>query len=467
MDAKAYFKGKKITLMGLGLLGRGVGDAKFLAECGAELIVTDLKAADELESSLEQLRPYPNIILRLGQHALEDFQGRDLIIKAAGVPLNSPYIEEAKKHKIPVRMSSDLFAELAGIPTIGITGTRGKSTVTHLLAHILNLSARQAGSGGVKVLVGGNVRGVSSLALLPEVTQDSVAVLELDSWQLQGFGEAGLSPNIAVFTTFLPDHMNYYRKAAVSDDEAMQLYFADKANIFLNQDESDVCILGEQVAPFVKEYGYQQKIRAQVTIAGEKNLPKGVTLKILGEHNRYNAGLAALAALAFGVDKEDIKKGLESFPGLPGRLEFLREVNGVKIYNDNNSTTPDATIAAIQALRSDQQVHDKQAQGAPHNQNVILIMGGADKGLDMSALVQEIPKHCKKVILLVGTGTDRIIDQLPEATPCGRLSEAVSAAFKSATPGDVVVFSPAFASFGLFVNEYDRNDQFVELVQHL
>ncbi len=445
-----FFRGKRITLMGLGLLGRGVGDAKFLAECGAQLIVTDLKAADELESSLEQLRPFPNIVLRLGRHVPEDFQDRDLIIKAAGVPLNSPYIEEAKKNNISVRMSSDLFVELAGIPTIGITGTRGKSTVTHLLAHILNLSARQAGNVGMNVLVGGNVRGVSSLALLPQVTPESVAVLELDSWQLQGFGEHGLSPNIAVFTTFLPDHMNYYRKAATSDDEAIRLYFADKANIFLNQDESDVCILGEQVAPFIKEYGYQQKIRSQVTVASAKNLPKGVTLKILGEHNRYNAGLAATAALAFGVDKEDIKAGLESFTGLPGRLEFLREVHGVKIYNDNNSTTPDATIAALRAFGE--------------QKNVVLIMGGADKGLDMSALVEEIPKHCKKVILLAGTGTDRILDQLPESSTVGRLSEAVTEAVKAATPGDTILFSPAFASFGLFTNEYDRNDQFVGLV---
>ena len=450
MDAKEYFKGKKITLMGLGLLGRGVGDAKFLAECGAELIVTDLKPADELESSLAQLRAFSNITLRLGQHALEDFRDRDLIIKAAGVPLNSIYIEEAKKHKIPVRMSSDLFAELAGIPTIGITGTRGKSTVTHLVSHILTLSARQAGNGGMKVLVGGNVRGVSSLALLPEVTPDSVAVLELDSWQLQGFGEAGLSPNIAVFTTFLLDHMNYYRNAASTDDEAMRLYFADKANIFLNQDESDTLVLGEQVAPFVKEYGYQQKIRSQVTIAGAKHLPKGAKLQILGEHNRYNAGLAAQAARALGVDDETIKAALESFRGLPGRLEFLREVKGVKIYNDNNSTTPDATIAALRAFGE--------------QKNIILIMGGADKGLDMSALVEEIPQHCKKVILLAGTGTDRIIDQLPAASTVGRLCEAVTEAMSSATPGDTIVFSPAFASFGLFTNEYDRNDQFVELV---
>ena len=125
-------------------------------------------------------------------------------------------------------------------------------------------------------------------------------------------------------------------------------------------------------------------------------------------------------------------------------------MRGVKIYNDNNSTTPDATTAALRAFGE--------------QKNVVLIMGGADKGLDMSALAEEIPKHCKKVILLAGTGTDSILDQLPEASTVGRLSEAVTEAMSSATPGDTILFSPAFASFGLFTNEYDRNDQFVALV---
>src|SRR5665213_1327709 len=125
--------------MGLGLLGRGLGDARFLAECGAQLIVTDLKAQEELKDSLEQLKKFSNITFRLGEHRLEDFRDRDLIIKAAGVPLTSPFIAEAKKNNIPVRMSADLFAELAGVPVVGVTGTRGKSTVSHLIAHILEI----------------------------------------------------------------------------------------------------------------------------------------------------------------------------------------------------------------------------------------------------------------------------------------------------------------------------------------
>src|SRR5579872_5046107 len=121
-DYREYFRGKKITLMGLGLLGRGVGDAEFLAQCGADLIVTDLKSEGELASSLAHLRGFPDIRYTLGKHELGDFRDRDLILKAAGVPLDSPYIEEAKKARIPVRMSADLFAEFAQIPIIGVTG---------------------------------------------------------------------------------------------------------------------------------------------------------------------------------------------------------------------------------------------------------------------------------------------------------------------------------------------------------
>src|SRR3990167_11060207 len=121
MDASGHFRGKRITVMGLGLLGRGVGDARYLADCGAELIVTDLKSRKELAESVAQLESFPNITFVLGKHRLEDFRGRDFILKAAGVPLDSPYIAEAHKNDIPVRMSADLFAELSGVPCVGIT----------------------------------------------------------------------------------------------------------------------------------------------------------------------------------------------------------------------------------------------------------------------------------------------------------------------------------------------------------
>lgn len=434
-----FFKGKRVTLMGLGLQGRGIGDARFLAEMGAELIVTDLKTEEQLRSSLEQLKDFRNITYHLGEHRLEDFRDRDLIIKAAGVPLDSPFIAEARTNTIPVRMSADLFAELSGVSVVGITGTRGKSTTTHMIGRILEQAGRE-------VLLGGNVRGISTLALLPQVTPQTIAVLELDSWQLQGFGDVKIHPHVAVFTTFFPDHMNYYKND-------MRAYFADKANIFVNQTESDILVLGEQVVPFITEFGYQDKIKACTIIAGAGEVRAEVTLRVIGEHNRYNAGLAIAATKALGVEETVIEAALASFEPIEGRLQFMREAHGVAIYNDNNSTAPDGTVAALNAFGD--------------TKNIILITGGSDKGLDMSAYIEAADRHCKKILLLAGTGTDRIRGNFPDACVYTDMAEAVTDAFAAAQSGDILLLSPAFASFGTFKNEYDRNDQFVKAVKEL
>lgn len=447
MDASAHFRGKKITLMGLGLLGRGVGDARYLAECGAELIVTDLKTREQLAESVAQLEAFPNITFVLGEHRLEDFNNRDMILKAAGVPLNSPYIAEAEKNAIPVRMSADLFAEISGVLVAGITGTRGKSTVTHMLHAILKEAGR-------KVLLGGNVRGVSTLALLADVTPEHVAVLELDSWQLQGFGEARRSPQVAVFTTLFPDHQNYYGSTSLTTGKSgSDQYLADKANIFLYQKPSDTLVLGKQCAAIIIEK-YGAKIDSRTIVADELKLPDTWTLRIPGQHNRYNAALALAAARALGVDDSVSREALGAFAGVPGRLELIREVNGVKVYNDTTATTPDATLAALKALNV--------GFTKPH---IILIMGGADKELDMNTLLYEIPNYTKRVILLTGTGTNRVLEFLSGASVFDALDKAVQEAFVGAEAGDVVLFSPAFASFGMFKNEYDRGDQFNALVQ--
>lgn len=444
-----FFKGKKITVLGLGLLGRGLGDSKFLAERGADLIVTDLKTEAELESSVKELKQFSNIEFRLGGHRMKDFSARggsafggkgpDFILKAAGVPLDSPFIAEAKKNKIPIKMSASWFAELAKIPTVGVTGTRGKSTTTELLHQIMK-------AAGMEVLLGGNVKGISTLALLPQVTADSVGLFELDSWQLQGWGESKMSPNVAVFTTFLPDHLNYYKGD-------MGAYLEDKAQIFLHQKPEDMLVVSTQVAPILKEK-YGNKIQSKLVVADPTKFPKSWNLKIPGEHNKLNVMCAVEAARALGIDDEIIKDALEDFRGVPGRLEFLREVRGIKIYNDTTATTPDATIAALRALDTGKK-------------NIVLIMGGSDKGLDMSELVAGIPRYCKAVAMLAGTGTDRVKDMVSDVMIYHNVSDAVTAALRVAEGGDIVLFSPAFASFGMFRNEFDRGEQFIKSVEGL
>jgi UDP-N-acetylmuramoylalanine--D-glutamate ligase len=432
-DYSLPFKGKYITVLGLGLLGRGVGDVEFLAKCGAQVLVTDKKTGSELAPSVDKLKSYPNVRFALGRHEEADFIHSDMVVKAAGVPLHSPEIAAARAAGVPVMMSTALFAKYAaeaGATIVGVTGTRGKSTVSHMIFHALKVAGKRA-------LLGGNVRGLSTLAMLPEVEAGDIAVLELDSWQLQGFGELGISPHVSVFTNLMPDHQNYYK--------SMDEYFADKANIFRYQKSGDTLIVGSGIDSHVRH------ANPPVEPLVPKSLPADWMLKVPGEHNRHNAALAASALLALGLNVEQIRAGLESFDGVEGRLQLIAEKNGVKIYNDNNATTPEATLAALKALNAEKK-------------NIILIAGGSDKGLDMSELVGEIMHTCKTVLLLSGTGTDRIKSEIPDARIFDALKPAVEAAMAASTAGDTILFSPAFASFGMFKNEYERNDRFLESV---
>ncbi len=437
------WRGKRITVMGLGLLGRGLNVTKFLAEEGAKLTVTDLKSADELRPSLtkleQELAPgaYRRITWALGEHRLEDFRNRDMVLKAAGVPLDSPYIAEAKKSGIPVEMDASLFARLTGATLIGVTGTRGKSTTTYALYEILNAFLK---GKAWNVYLGGNVRDTATLPLLRKARAGDLVVLELDSWQLQGFGDAKLSPHIAVFVSFMPDHMNYYRND-------LERYFRDKANIFAFQDEGDYLVTNDAVREIIQRYG--------IPVPGTLRIVSGtecIDTPLPGAHNRKDLAHAAEAARTCGVDEKTIETALRNFRGLPGRLERIAEKNGIAVYNDTNATMPDATLAALEALGKDG--------------NIVLIMGGADKELDMSRLIGELHRYCKALVLLPGTGTERIKGELEPLHPvvARTMDEAVRRAFEAARKGDTILLSPAFASFGLFKNEYNRGDRFNEAV---
>jgi UDP-N-acetylmuramoylalanine--D-glutamate ligase len=426
------FKGKKITLMGLGLLGRGVGDAEFLAACGTELIVTDLKTAEELTPSLERLKDLPNIVYHLGGHRLKDFEGRDMVIRAPNTPLDSPFIAHARERGIPVEMDASLFAKLSLATIIGITGTRGKSTVTHLIYEM-------ARSAGKNPFLGGNERGIATLPLLLKTDATNTVILELDSWQLQGFEDARISPHISVWTNFLPDHMNYYKGD-------VDRYFQDKAAIARFQKKGDA---------FVSTHDIIERVDQRFgTLAGtcitDPILPADWEIALLGEHNRKNAAFARAAAQAMGIADDIIKNTLKNFSGLPGRLQRLGEKNGVAFYDDGNSTTPEAAIAALKAL-------------APLGRPIVLIAGGSDKELDYVALVPEIEAHVKKLILFNGAATEKIKALLSKDFPCttaASMEEAFAAAVAATAPHDIVLLSPGATSFGIFKNEYDRGDQF-------
>lgn len=439
-----FFRNKRVTVMGLGLLGRGVGDAAYIAKQGAaEVCVTDLKDAATLADSVAKLRDLKNVRLALGGHRNEDFVDRDLILVAAGVPADSPYLAHAREHGVRLAQSAALFAELSGVPIVGVTGTRGKSTVTHLIHHILEDAT------GESVILGGNVRGVSNLQLLADVREDSLAVMELDSWQLQGFGWAGISPQVAVFTSFMPDHMNYYHGD-------MHAYFADKANIYRFQDESGTLVTTPAVFAWMQAAG--GNLGQELILTGASELPEDAIMPMPGAHNRENAALAVAAVRAVGLADEEIYPHLATFPGVPGRLEFLGETTrGIRIYNDNNATTPAAAAAGVREVAGER--------------DVVAIVGGSDKALDLEPLLDALTDRVHTLILTPGSGTDRLRSLLRGLTPkyavveVETVAEAVAAGLGVAEPGETLLFSPGFASFSLFSNEYERNDAFVAAVR--
>lgn len=432
-----YFYGKKVTVMGLGLLGRGVGDTQFLAENQADIIVTDTKSQEELAESVKALAPFQGITYHLGVHVSPDFENRDFILKAAGVKLDSEYIAHAKAQNIPVYMSAALVSYIIskanlGVTIIGVTGTRGKSTVTQLIAHIL-------ASSGLRVFLGGNIRGIANLPLLKALEEGDYLVLELDSWQLQGFGDLKISPHISVFTSFLDDHLNYY-----NDDK--ELYFNDKAHIYRHQREYDVLIASKQAA---NEIAKRDEVHAVV--------PEGAffDMQLIGEHNQVAARLAYEAASQCGLSEEEIKSAIKTFPAVEGRLQDLGLVAGeknIRVFNDNNATTGDATISAIDAINE------------TYNKKPILIIGGTDKGLSLDSLEESILVGVKTCIFLEGTGTSRL--NLPKQYLFETLAACVEKAFEIAEADDIILFSPAFASFSKhFNNEYERNDAFMSEIK--
>jgi UDP-N-acetylmuramoylalanine--D-glutamate ligase len=387
-----------------------------------------------LKSSLDQLKDFENITYKLGLHEHIDFVDKDFILEAAGVPFNSEYILHARKYAIPIYMSAALtvsivYKHLPGVQVIGVTGTRGKSTTTKLIAHILEQS-------GKTVHLGGNMRGIANLPILKEIKDGDYLILELDSWQLQGFEYQKISPHIAVFTSFMADHMNYYH----GDQEA---YYKDKANIYKYQKAGDVLIASPQVQVEIAKRDKDQS----VIVPKEQHFQ----MDLIGQHNQISAQLAHEVATRCGVDEKTIRESIKNFKAVNGRLEDMGIFKGVRVFNDNNATTPEAVIVALDAINE------------TYNKKPILITGGGDKNVPLEKLEDAIKNQTKEYVLLDGAGTQKL--HLEKKYIYERLDDCVSKAFDLAQEGDIILFSPAFVSFSkYFNNEYERNDTFVRLV---
>lgn len=459
----SFFKGKKITVMGLGLHGGGVGVVKFLAKNGARVIVTDLKTKEQLAPSIEKLKGVKNITYVLGQHRSEDFSSVDMVVKTPPVPWTDKHIQLALKSKVPVEMDSSLFFKMCTNPIIGVTGTKGKTTTATLLAQLLNLAKVDA----VKVGIGQ----VSVLDKLDVLKKGSIVVFELSSWRLSALGRAEISPRIAVLKNIMRDHLNYYK--------TMDAYIADKRFIFENQKPGDFLVANWD-DPLVREaaskapsqllkFSYAPLSDARAVFIDGENMYASDGLdtqkiaalqdiSIPGRHNLSNVMAAVGAALAYGINTKVIAKALPQLSGVPHRLEFVRDLGGVRYYNDTAATIPDAAISALEAF----------------SEPLILIAGGTDKELEFAALAQKITEKTKAVVLLKGNATEKIISELKKAGFATEglmvalsMEEAVFRATELAARGDVVLLSPGAASFGLFANEFERGEKFRSAVKML
>lgn len=440
------FRGRRILVMGLGLHGGGAGTVRFLAKRGARVTVTDLRTKKVLAPSLEKLGDIRGVTYVLGRHRESDFLKSDLIVKNPGVPPTSPYLLLARKHKIPVTTDMGIFFRECPGTIIGITGTRGKSTTAWLIWKFLKTKYK-------RVFLGGNIR-KSVLDFLSEIKQSDLIVLELSSFQLQDLSLDRVSPPIAVITNFMRDHINWHR--------TMAEYAAAKNVIFKFQKVTDY-LFANPDDPAVRAMTRTARSRVAFPRLAPKYKP--VVDKHLGSHYRSSVGLAVGTARHFKIKPEGMSGVLKTFHGLKGRQELLPSVRRIRIVNDTTATIPEAAVAAVIRFRA--------LAKPPHR--LILIAGGSDKNLDFTPLAAAIARHVDCLILLPGNGTEKLKKALQKTKgvrawvwhEASSMPDAVSAAFAAAAKGDWIVLSPGAASFGLFVNEFDRGDQFRKEVKKL
>ncbi|MDR2740873.1 MAG: UDP-N-acetylmuramoyl-L-alanine--D-glutamate ligase [Treponema sp.] len=472
------YKGMKVLVMGLGLHGGGLESARYMARSGASVTVTDLRDEKVLASSLEKLRGSGDLGIRyvLGRHDEEDFKNADMVIKNPGVPPDSPYLALSR------RIETDISLFLAANPArlTAVTGSKGKSSTASALHWVLSRARTESLLPGTARL-GGNIT-VSPLTFLDSLSADDDVILELSSWQLGDLrgrlrpdgepGEALLKPRAAVLAAIMSDHLDRY--------DSMAAYVDDKRFIYRGQDRRDVTVIppgpwGQSFLaetggrPLVYSGGPPSKGRAEGEIhgwleegsgPGMVRLPGGeiieaVPAKVLvpGAHSKMNLLAAALALLDLGLPPAFVRQSLGTFPGIEHRLEFFHETGGIRFYNDTAATIPEAAAAAVGAF----------------DVPVVLVTGGTDKKLDYGPLV-EAAKRSKAVVLLAGTGSGKLVPLLIHAGlrysgPFDTVDAAVRAALDEAAPGDAVVLSPGCASFGMFINEFDRGRKWKEAVR--
>ena len=452
------YRGKRATVMGLGTRAGGAGVARFLARAGASVTVTDLRPAAELRDALATLDGLP-VTLRLGGHDPADFgpEGADLVVRNPAVRRRAPLLEAARASGVPVEMEMSIFFRLCPAPVVGVTGTKGKTTVATLIGDLLR-------AWDPTTVLAGNM-GISALEQLERTGPATPVVIELSSWQLEGLAEHRMAPRVAVLTNISEDHLNTYDGfadyAATKRSIAAHQSAADW--LVVNRDDPEAWRASGETKARVVPFGLRDPGGDGAWLAGdelvwraagaEERYPRPAGDALAGAHNAANALAALAAARLRGAPPAAVRRGLAGYRGVPDRMERVATVGGVAYVNDTTATAPVAAAAALAAL------------GAVPGRTVHLLCGGASKGLDPSSLVAAAARVRPRPYLLDGTATADLGERLRAAgvEPAGvyaSMDAALAAAASAAVPGDVVILSPGCASFGIFRDEFDRGEQF-------
>ncbi len=439
--------GQKVLV--IGAARSGLSSAEFLAKAGNQVVLTDMKQCQDVEN-LKSL----GVSFIWGEQPDVAMIQPDYIVMSPGVPLTIPPVQYAKAHNIPVIGELELAYANCKAPFVAITGTNGKTTTTTLTGELLK-------NTGKRVFVGGNI-GVPLVSYASELSENDLVVAEVSSFQLETIDT--FAPHLALMINLTPDHLDRHG--------TMENYLACKANIFANQTEQDYLILNYD-DPAIRSLAGQSKGKV-IFFSQQHILEEGVYLEhdqvvlkwndtvmpvckteeiaIKGKHNLENAMGAILLAYLSGVSIEDIRQTLMTFQGVAHRLEPVRTYNGVLYINDSKGTNPDSTMKAIEAY---------------HNP-IVLILGGLNKGSDFAPLANLVKAQVKQVVVL-GEAKDVIVQALDEAgfhayTVVDTFEEAVQTAGNLAVAGDVVLLSPACASWDMFKSYEERGDLFKEIV---
>ncbi|MFR8869541.1 UDP-N-acetylmuramoyl-L-alanine--D-glutamate ligase [Paraclostridium sordellii] len=446
------------TVLLVGLAKTGVSTIKKLDKLGAKIIVNDIKSKDQLKDIIKQIENLDSVEYILGHH-LEDISNIDLTIVSPGVPLDLPFIKKLQSENINIIGEVELAYKLSKNPTfVGITGTNGKTTTTSLVGEIFKKASKDS-------YIVGNI-GNPVIDTVDLTDENSFLITELSSFQLESIED--FKPRVSTIINITEDHLNRHH--------TMENYINAKANIFKNQDANDFCILnyddeivrelGNKTNAKVLYFSQKEKVSQGAYLDDNNNIVIKVNdkeikllnkdeLSLPGNHNLENCMAAILMSYVLVIDLEIIKDTLKTFKSVEHRLEFVTDKDGIMFVNDSKGTNPDSTIKAITS-------YDKP---------IVLIAGGKDKQSDFTEMISYATKNVKAIVLL-GETADKIeqtakLQGMNNIFRVSNMKEAVKTAYKLAQSGDVVLLSPACASWDMYPNFEARGLDFKENIYNL